>query len=181
MSETFDHWAVLELMGHRKIAGHVQELQIGGASFLRLDIPTEPPATQFYSPSAVYCITPTTEAMCRALAATHQPRPVQSWELPEVRALPAPASNGGPRPLRCEFHDDCDGAPVVVLDVTPMCWAHARDSGAERCEGCDVVVDPDEDGPLGGRSDGDGVYTCSNCVAAAADEEDADAHEDTAP
>jgi hypothetical protein len=54
MSEAFEGWAVLELMGHRRLAGHLSEQQIGGSSFLRIDVPTEPPATQFYSPSAVY-------------------------------------------------------------------------------------------------------------------------------
>jgi hypothetical protein len=27
-----DGWAILELMGHRRLAGHLSEVQIGGAS-----------------------------------------------------------------------------------------------------------------------------------------------------
>jgi hypothetical protein len=38
-------------------------------------------ATQFYSGASVYCITPTTEAVARAVAHRAQPAPVQRWEL----------------------------------------------------------------------------------------------------
>ncbi|MBI4496833.1 MAG: acetyltransferase [Chloroflexi bacterium] len=75
-------------MGHRRLGGFVTEQQIGGASFLRIDVPGadgEPVATQFYAPAAVYCITPTTEAMARAVAATNRPAPVQRWELPALQ------------------------------------------------------------------------------------------------
>jgi hypothetical protein len=41
----------------------------------------EPIATQLYSPSAVYCITPVGEAEARAVAARCQPEPVARWEM----------------------------------------------------------------------------------------------------
>lgn len=78
----FTEWAIIELMGHRRLAGWLSEQEIAGRGFLRLDIPSDPPATQLYSPSAVYCITPTTEALARAVAKTAQHSPVQRWELP---------------------------------------------------------------------------------------------------
>lgn len=91
MSEAkFAEWVILELMGHRRLAGFLTEQEIGGASFLRLDIPGEngrQAATQLYSPQAVYCITPTTEELARAVAGENQPEPVHRWEL---RALKAP-------------------------------------------------------------------------------------------
>lgn len=78
--ETKDHgWCVIELMGHRRLTGRVSEEQIAGAAFLRLDVPSDPPVTQFYSPSAVYCITPTTEDVARKAMA--RPEPVSRWEL----------------------------------------------------------------------------------------------------
>lgn len=80
--ESFEGWAILELMGHRKLAGRVSEAVIGGQSFIRLDIPSEPPATQFYSGGALYCLTPTTEELARAFAKRAQPTPVSRWELP---------------------------------------------------------------------------------------------------
>ncbi len=84
-TETFEGWVILELMGHRKMSGFLREQQIGGASFLRLDITDENDValgTQFYSPSAVYCITPTTEVMAKAYAARGFEGPLTRWELP---------------------------------------------------------------------------------------------------
>lgn len=113
----FEGWAIVELMGHRRLAGWVSEVEIAGAPMLRLDVPEhrwqdgctcgsdEPGstdhekhtyacqmfradddakpidvhATQFYSPAALYCLTPTTEEMARSLPS--RPHPVQPWEL----------------------------------------------------------------------------------------------------
>jgi hypothetical protein len=85
----FEGWAILELMGHRRLAGYVQAQEIAGAGMLRIDVPGEdgPIATQFYSPAAVYCITPTTEAIARSVAKKSQPAPVQRWELPPAAVL----------------------------------------------------------------------------------------------
>lgn len=88
-TEAFDGWAILELMGHRRLGGRVSEQVIAGAAFLRIDIPGPEPgavasviATQFYSAAAIYAITPTTEEVARAVASRNQPAPVQRWELP---------------------------------------------------------------------------------------------------
>lgn len=81
----FEGWAVLELMGHRRLAGYLSEATIGGGAFVRIDVPglgDDPVATQFYAPGAVYCITPTTEDVARAVARRNQPEPVHRWELP---------------------------------------------------------------------------------------------------
>jgi len=90
--EPFEGWAILELMGHRRLAGFVSEATIGGGSFLRLDVPkgedggSEAVATQFYSPSAVYCITPTTEDIARKVAGiSASPFPVTRFELAAAR------------------------------------------------------------------------------------------------
>jgi hypothetical protein len=80
----FAEWVVLELLGHRRLAGWLTEQQIAGASFLRLDIPGadgHPGATQLYAPGSVYAITPTTEEIARKVAARSFPAPVQRWEL----------------------------------------------------------------------------------------------------
>ncbi len=82
---TFEGWVILELMGHRRLAGYLKEQELAGSGFLRLDIPARPASTQFYAPGAVYCITPTTEEIARAFAAQCQPAPVQRWELPALR------------------------------------------------------------------------------------------------
>lgn len=87
--DTFEGWAILELMGHRRLAGYVREQNVAGAGFLRIDVPdpkedAERPfsATQLYAPGAIYCITPTTEDIACRLARANQPAPVSRWELP---------------------------------------------------------------------------------------------------
>lgn len=122
----FAGWAILELMGHRRLGGYVTEQEIAGTASLRIDVPSgctgvaaswcprcgdctckrgdgdleqtnprcplhgadshhvEMAATQFYSPSAVYAITPTTEEMAAAVALRNQPEPVHRWELPQL-------------------------------------------------------------------------------------------------
>lgn len=81
--EAFGEWVILELMGHRRLAGWLTEQEIAGRGFLRLQMED---ATQFYSPAAVYCITPTSEELARKVAAATRPAPISRWELPEVEA-----------------------------------------------------------------------------------------------
>ena len=90
--EKFDTWAIVELMGHRKIGGRVTEQIIAGAPLLRIDVPEitgQPGFTQFYGPSSIYSLTPTSEEIARKFAAYRREEPVSPYEL---RALPAPAA-----------------------------------------------------------------------------------------
>lgn len=82
MENVFEEWAILEIMGYRRLAGKVTESVIGGGNFIRIDIPTEGDkfATQYYSPSSIYCITPTSEDIARSFAISNQPMPVNRWE-----------------------------------------------------------------------------------------------------
>lgn len=82
--ERFDSWAILELMGHRRLAGRVSEAMLAGGSFLRIDVPGEQPVTQFYSPGAVYALTPCTEEIARRVASRERPAPVHAFELPQL-------------------------------------------------------------------------------------------------
>lgn len=106
----FDEWCVVELMGHRRVGARVSEAQIAGSSFIRLEIPREHDdqcelyTTQFYNPSAVYCITPTTKQIARALAKQFSP-PVSRYDLPELPPtalsnLDQPRDDGG------DYEDD---------------------------------------------------------------------------
>ena len=86
----FDQWAIIELMGHVKIAGHVTEVEMFGSKLGRVDIPFgETFTTQYFNGSSLYRLTPTTEEIARAVAKNNQPAPVFRWELPEVKQLPA--------------------------------------------------------------------------------------------
>jgi len=106
----FEGWAILELMGHRKLAGRISEATLGGGAFIRIDVPGDGAdvATQFYSPSAVYCITPTTEDIARRTASRNRPEPVTRYELPAA-----------PEPRR------------AVLDVDPYDEGEDEDDEAE--------------------------------------------------
>lgn len=63
-NETFDSFAIVELMGHQRISGRVSEQAIGGTSFIRVDVPEVdelPGFTKIFSGGAIYAITPCDE------------------------------------------------------------------------------------------------------------------------
>ncbi len=94
--ETFSEWAIIEMFGHRRLAGKVTEQEIAGKGFLRLDVPGDGEewlATQFYSPDAVFSMTPTTEENARKIAALSRPQPATRWEL---EAVPVESKPGWP-------------------------------------------------------------------------------------
>lgn len=83
--ETFDQFAIVEMLGHRRVAGRVREVQLAGAGFLRLDVPAtdgHAAQTQYISPGSVYALHPVDEATAVAVAAHCRPEPVHRWELP---------------------------------------------------------------------------------------------------
>jgi hypothetical protein len=88
---TFEGWALVEIFGHRKVAGMVKDVEMFGSRFCRIDEPEMPatkakrwtyhyddgskqveydvPArqarTHFYGASSIFGVTPCTEAMVR--------------------------------------------------------------------------------------------------------------------
>lgn len=85
-----DTWAVIELMGHRQVAGHVSEYALGGQVLLRIDVPTVagwPEHTKYFGPGGIYAIHPCSEEIARQAAeriATqwgHTPMPVSVPDL----------------------------------------------------------------------------------------------------
>jgi hypothetical protein len=90
-------WAIVELLGHRRVAGYVSQDQVAGAGMLRVEIPAvpgQPAHTSWYSPAAVYGIHPVAEDIARAAAAHNEHRPVHRWELPAAQP-PAPRPVAG--------------------------------------------------------------------------------------
>jgi hypothetical protein len=80
----YEGWAIVELMGHRRLAGRVSQAEQYGVAMLRLDVPpTEgaQAATQFYGGSSIYCVTPVSEDVARRVAECNSPAPVHTWEL----------------------------------------------------------------------------------------------------
>lgn len=166
--ETFAEWAVLELMGHRKLAGYVTEATIAGAGMIRLQVPGEKPgewlATQFYSPSAVYCTTPTTEELAREVATQYRPAPVTRLEAPALagavqRTVNEPGYDPDPDPDIDEPDELADGDREVwfyepageldveqVVDTLSLAGDHVDQAavtdwtGLERLMACDYAL-----------------------------------------
>lgn len=86
-TDAYEGWAILELMGHRRLAGRIRQIEQYGQAMLQIDVPTpvegneEKWTTQFYSGSAIYCVTPTTEEIARGVAMRAQPTPAHLFEL----------------------------------------------------------------------------------------------------
>lgn len=115
MTEKFEQWCILEIMGHQRYAGLVTEQAIGGASFVRIDIPqvcvdgkTLPAFTKCFGAGSIYCITPVTEEIAHALAKSLRKEPMTVYDLPdEIRErlkTPAIASSRDPNDQR-KLHD----------------------------------------------------------------------------
>jgi len=71
MAEPFSEWCVVEIMGHQRYWGRVTEQTLGGASFIRVDVPNSDGGiaySKIFGASSIYCITPCTEAIARAMS-----------------------------------------------------------------------------------------------------------------
>jgi DNA polymerase-3 subunit epsilon len=103
MSEKFDMHCVVELFGHSRIAGKVTEQAIGGATFVRVDVPKTSKRegfTRFYGASAIYSITPVDEQIAGLMADRLEVEPVSEWTLSlALRDKLIPATTG-PAPDR---------------------------------------------------------------------------------
>lgn len=115
-AEKFNEWAVVEVMGHRQFAGLVTEQAIGGASFVRVDVPavqvdgeTLPAFTKVLGAGSIYAITPCTEETARAFAQQSRQRAFATYEAPRLT---------GPTVDRDDDEDDDldDGADYEPLD-----------------------------------------------------------------
>ena len=161
-------WAIVELMGHQRMAGEITEVTIAGHGFIRIDVPATskaPAFTRMVSPSSIYAINPTTQDLARRAAEAFQPRPVQEWELP--RALPP--SEGALKHLGThnpdgtftaaddDDHDefcDCDRCRFAAQDAAAM--ASAPSPSHAECAVCRKAGDPLTSGP-------DGLPRCRAC------------------
>lgn len=82
-------WMLIELLGHRKLAGFVTEEEKWGQVLLRIDIPTDIDfetkklkfTTQLYGTHALYCATYINESDAIQLAKTLRPAPYDKFDL----------------------------------------------------------------------------------------------------
>lgn len=88
--KSFDAWCLVELFGHQRIVGHVTTEDIGGASFVRVDVPAGDGSTaytRYYGSAAIYAISPITKETAVALAQKCDSAPVRPYEVPERKCL----------------------------------------------------------------------------------------------
>jgi hypothetical protein len=86
-----DSWAIVELMGHVRLAGKLTEEEHFGGKLGRIDIPDgEGFITQFFGAGSVYRITLVTEAVARQVSRQTAPAPVSPWDFPKQIATPTP-------------------------------------------------------------------------------------------
>lgn len=108
----FEGYARIELFGHRVVHGRVSEVTMFGATFARIEVPTEPPTVEYKSAQAIYGLTPITEDACRR-ANEWKPRPAlaapedadlieddeadDSWSPDDEDDLPSERDSDAPR------------------------------------------------------------------------------------
>lgn len=84
-SFTFDGWADIQFMGHRRLIGKVRTDQIGGTAIFVVETPNDTDGfdTEIYAASALYALRPISEQIARAIAKRINPAPVNPYELPD--------------------------------------------------------------------------------------------------
>jgi hypothetical protein len=95
----FDSWAIVEIFGHQRYAGHVSEQLVAGAKFIRIDVPEQPPVdavkhsyymqpaqpaiaafTKLVTQGAIFSITPCSEQVARRAAVEFRSKPMASFD-----------------------------------------------------------------------------------------------------
>lgn len=102
MTEKFEHWGIVELMGHQRAAGRLTEEMLGGANMLRVDVPNgDGFRTAYYGSSAIYALHITDEKVARAAVASMGRAPPYAYQIDSALSRLT-----GPRPEESE--DDFD-------------------------------------------------------------------------
>ena len=84
--EQIKSWAIVELMGHKVVAGLIQKNEMLGKPLLRVDVPATSvfsEFTQFYGEAAIYCITFVSEEVARLTAERAKVNPISIY-VPEL-------------------------------------------------------------------------------------------------
>ncbi|WP_454825349.1 hypothetical protein [Paraburkholderia xenovorans] len=135
--EKFDQWAIVEIFGHQRIAGRVTEQQVGGSSFVRVDVPaceaTERERatqafTKLYGQGAIYAISFVDEAAARMTARQLRVQPIDTWALRRaLEDMPAIGNDSRQRHLGDGDSDipyrSCRARPFAPLTVYPGSFA----------------------------------------------------------
>lgn len=111
-----EQWAILEIMGHERLAGRISDATVAGVPMLRVEVPATdklPGFTRLLSGASLFSVTPVPEAAARVVAARLAKNPVgelysyslaDRQQLTQTLGLPAPGA-----PLPAELDEDEDG------------------------------------------------------------------------
>lgn len=98
--KTSEQFAVVEMMGHRKIAGAIKQSELAPGALIRVDVfgaDGHIERTEHVGSSAIYDITICSEQTAKAAAIAHNPQPSFAYDIlrerPE-RQLPGMYDNG---------------------------------------------------------------------------------------
>lgn len=126
-------WALVEIMGHRRHYGRIAEVSRFGAVMLQVDEPTAEPAifNRFYcAASALFALTPCSEADARMGAERMRPKPWVPYRQPALRYRRGERAND--RPSR-ERPEPKRHGPLIVcktaagqLRENTIEWPHYR-------------------------------------------------------
>lgn len=120
-AEGFEGWAILEIMGHRQVAGYVTDVVVFGAHMARVEVPEVPATkrrgydcgfTHYYGGSAIFSCVPTTEELARAAAARFRTAPPQPLA-PTSRQIAAPTPPDAD--LAGDDEEDDERGPPALL------------------------------------------------------------------
>lgn len=84
LQEKFESFAIVEIMGHTKIAGMATAMQFGNTVMLRVDVPEtskQPAFSKMYGMSSIFSISPVDEVTAKAHAEALEVKPIMVWEV----------------------------------------------------------------------------------------------------
>lgn len=86
-SFSFDGFAIIEFMGHRRRAGKVRTAEIGGNAVFIVESTSSSAEggkmTEVYAASALYAMTPVSEEVATMAARSINPAPLSEYDLPD--------------------------------------------------------------------------------------------------
>lgn len=86
VNQSFESWAIIELLGHQKYAGKVDEVEIAGSKMIRITVPAIknngglPEFQKIVGTSTVYAITPVGEDYAKEMAEQLRKHPIEGYE-----------------------------------------------------------------------------------------------------
>jgi hypothetical protein len=82
LDDNTTNWGIVELMGHKVVAGQISKSEMLGKPMLRIDVPATtayPEFTQFYGDGSIYCVTFVSEQVARLTAEQTKVNPVSVY------------------------------------------------------------------------------------------------------